>query len=261
MKNMFVPNQRIKDNPKPFRSYVRRRLITNDYLAAISNVTGVPLMDDKMVDNRFNNIFATNFNSDFDSSWCSTILSACLRVLDSRSFSPDDTSKVINSLLPSRTVDGDGLCYLLLKRGGAFLDSKLSAFFNFSFMHCSIIDKWLSIEIIPIYKSGPKMNCANYLPIAITSCVCRVLVRLMYKCIYDFFVNTIPLHPSQHGFLLGCSVETASIAFLDFLTRNLERSSIVDVVFLNFEKTFDKVHHLVLLNKLQKHGITDLLLK
>ena len=106
--------------------------------------------------------------------------------LDTVTFSPVDTDKLIRSLPSSQSTDGDDLCYLLIKRGGFLLASKLSAFFNFSLASCSIPDGLRRIVVTPVHKSGTKDKCSNFRPIAITSCVCRIMERAIYKVMVVF---------------------------------------------------------------------------
>ena len=48
------------------------------------------------------------------------------------------------------------------------------------------------------------------------------------------------VRPSQHGFANGRSCLTNLISFYDKVTRLVDESGAVDVVYLNFSKTFDK---------------------
>ena len=48
------------------------------------------------------------------------------------------------------------------------------------------------------------------------------------------------IRPSQHGFTNGISCLRNLISFYDKVTRLVDESEAVDVVYLNFSKTFDK---------------------
>ena len=48
------------------------------------------------------------------------------------------------------------------------------------------------------------------------------------------------IRPSQHGFTNGRTCLTNLISFYDKVTRLVDESGAVDVVYLNFSKTFDK---------------------
>ena len=65
----------------------------------------------------------------------------------------------------------------------------------------------------------------------------------------------------QHGFVKGRSCETQLILIHHQWATALDQGRQVDVVFLDFSKTFDKVNHAVLLQKLCNFGITGSLLQ
>ena len=45
------------------------------------------------------------------------------------------------------------------------------------------------------------------------------------------------------------------LTFLDKITKNIDCGTVVDAVFLDFAKAFDKVAHKTLILKLKSHGI------
>ena len=65
----------------------------------------------------------------------------------------------------------------------------------------------------------------------------------------EFLVKHKLIHTSQHGFLKARLCLTNLLCFLEEIT------TWVDVVYLDFQKAFDKVPHQRLLLKLKAHGI------
>ena len=63
------------------------------------------------------------------------------------------------------------------------------------------------------------------------------------------------LRESQHGFVRRRSCLTNLLVFLEEVTRYLDSSYPVDVIYLDFQKAFDKVPHRRLALKLSAHGI------
>ena len=49
--------------------------------------------------------------------------------------------------------------------------------------------------------------------------------------------------PKQHGFIKGKSCNIQLLEFLENLTEALDAGKDVDVIYLNFQKAFDKVPH------------------
>ena len=69
------------------------------------------------------------------------------------------------------------------------------------------------------------------------------------------------IRSSQHGFTAGRSCITNLLEFLEEVTRNIDKGIPVDIIYMDFQKAFDKVPHARLLKKLEKHGIQGKVLK
>ena len=63
------------------------------------------------------------------------------------------------------------------------------------------------------------------------------------------------LKGNQHSFIRSRSCQTNLIAFYDQVTKAMEAGVAMDVVFLDFSKTFDAVSHPILIKKLGDCGI------
>ena len=71
----------------------------------------------------------------------------------------------------------------------------------------------------------------------------------------EFLVKHKLINTSQHGFLKARSCLTNLLCFFEEITKWVDDGSPVDVVYLDFQKAFDKVPHQRLLLKLKAHGI------
>ena len=61
----------------------------------------------------------------------------------------------------------------------------------------------------------------------------------------------------RHGYLKARSCLTNLLCFLEDITKWVDDGSPVDVVYLDFQKAFDKVPHQRLLIKLKAYGIGE----
>ena len=105
------------------------------------------------------------------------------------------------------------------------------------------------------YKEA--LNAANYRPVSLTSVICKLLERLIKDHMVDFLVKHKLLNSSQHGFLKARSCFTNMLCFLEAITKWIDVGSPVDIIYLDFQKAFDKMLHQRLLLKLKAHGIGD----
>ena len=76
----------------------------------------------------------------------------------------------------------------------------------------------------------------------------------------DFLIKHKLINPSQHGFLKAKSCLTNLFCFLEEITKWVDDGSPVDVIYLYFQKAFDKVPHQRLISKLTSHGMGNSLI-
>ena len=62
---------------------------------------------------------------------------------------------------------------------------------------------------------------------------------------------------SQHGFLKNKSCLINLLVFLEEVTNYVDSGYPIDVLYLDFQKSFDKVPHKRLLLKIKAHGISS----
>ena len=71
----------------------------------------------------------------------------------------------------------------------------------------------------------------------------------------DFLIKHKLINPSQHGFLKARSWLTNLLCFFEEITIWVDEGLPVDVIYLYFQKAFDKVPHQRLILKLKPHGM------
>ena len=73
----------------------------------------------------------------------------------------------------------------------------------------------------------------------------------------DHFVKNKLFTNKQFGFLKGRSTVSQLLQIFGRLDKTLESSGRIDVVYMDFEKAFDKVPHKRLLSKLKAYKLHD----
>ena len=133
----------------------------------------------------------------------------------------------------------------------------LARVFNLLLKEGVVPFEWKEANIIPLFKKGSRNKSENYKPVSLTSVICKLLERLIKDHMVDFLVRHKLLNPSQHGFLKARSRLTNMLCFFEEIAKWLDEESPVDIIYLDFQKAFDKVPHQRLLLKLKAHGIGD----
>ena len=96
-----------------------------------------------------------------------------------------------------------------------------------------------------------KKKSVNYRPVSLTSVICKLLETIIRDHMMDFLIKHKLINPSQHGFLKAKSCLTNLLCFLEEITKWVDDGSPVDVIYLDFQKAFDKVPHQRLISKLK----------
>ena len=115
--------------------------------------------------------------------------------------------------------------------------------------------EWKVAFISSIYKKGSKSLAENYRPISLTSILCKVLESQVRESVLSHLKVNKLLSSKQYGFIGGRSTALQLLYYLDHCVRKIAEGKVVDSVYFDFAKAFDKVPHRRLLGKLEAYGI------
>ena len=113
--------------------------------------------------------------------------------------------------------------------------------FNLSLREGTVPHKWKHANVVPIFKKGNRCKAENYRPVSLTS-VCKLLESLLRDHMVDFIEKHNLLKDTQQGFLRGRSCLTNLFEYTEIISK-WDDGSPVDVIYLDFQKAFDKVPH------------------
>ena len=170
---------------------------------------------------------------------------------------PELVAKKIKAMKDNKSPGVDGIPPKLLMETVEQISIPLARVFNLSLKEGVVPFEWKEANIIPLFKKGSRNKSENYRPVSLTSVICKLLERLIKDHMVDFLVKHKLLNSSQHGFLKARSCLTNMLCFLEEITKWIDVGSPVDIIYLDFQKAFDKVPHQRLLLKLKAHGIGD----
>ena len=137
----------------------------------------------------------------------------------------------------------------------------LTDIFNKSLQEGKIPDPWKIANITPLHKKDQKHRQRTIALLALPS----VVSNLMEKIVRDKTMNHMEENglftKHQHGFRKGYPCVTQFIDVCEKWTEELDNKNSVDVIYLDFQKAFDKVPHKRLITKLKGYGIQGNVIK
>ena len=121
-------------------------------------------------------------------------------------------------------------------------------FGNIIYIRCSTSRKRKLANVVPVHKKDEKDHVETYRPISLLCIISKVLERRYLSRIKERLEELIV--DCQHGFRCEQSCVTNLLETLDHIGAILDRAGQVDCVYVDMSKTFDKVRHDLLINKL-----------
>ena len=169
--------------------------------------------------------------------------------------SNDGVLQQLKELNASKAQGPDEIPPWFLKLAAEDISPYLTNIFQTSIDTGKVPSMWKEANITPVFKKGNRAEAANYRPVSLTSVICKVLEHIVSSHImHHARVNDI-LADNQHGFRARRSTETQLILTVDEIAKHLDKSKLVDMAILDFQKAFDKVPHRRLIHKLRHYGM------
>jgi hypothetical protein len=111
------------------------------------------------------------------------------------------------------------------------------------------------------YTKKEVREAGNYRPVYLTSIPCKVLESVIKDRMMEHLISNNLIKDTQHGLMPGRSCTTNFVSFLESITEAKDSGKSVEVIYLDFSKTFDKVPHKRLMAKLRAKGINEEILR
>ena len=146
----------------------------------------------------------------------------------------------LNKLKTNKAAGPDGILPRVLKELSEIIFKPLASIFRQYLETGEIPDDWKQGNIIPIHKKGDRTDLGNYRPISLTCIICKIIESIIREKLELFIENINILKDSQHGFRKGRSCLTNMLTFFEEVTKSFDVSRAYDIVYLDFQKAFDK---------------------
>ena len=250
----------IKTDSKSFYAYVRSKQNVQDKVGPLEDSAGNIISQGFLMAEDLNGYFSSVFTKEDISSLPvadAKFQGAKSDYLGPLVVTPELVARKIKAMKDNKSPGVDGIPPKLLMETVDQISIPLARVFNLSLKEGVVPFEWKEANIIPLFKKGSRNKSENYRPVSLTSVICKLLERLIKDHMVDFLIKHKLLNSSQHGFLKARSCLTNMLCFLEEITKWIDMGSPVDIIYLDFQKAFDKVPHQRLLLKLKAHGIGD----
>ena len=181
--------------------------------------------------------------------------------LESIDITPFKVSKILQRLPVKKASGPDQVNNTLLKLTADVICDPLANIFNKSLNTSLYPEDWKCANMSAVYKKGERYIKDHYRPISLLSCISKVMERLVFESMYDYFISLGLLTKYNSGFKKNDSTVNQLITLVHNIYKSLDEKNDVCMVFLDVSKAFDKVYHEGLIFKLRQLGIEGKLLK
>ena len=178
------------------------------------------------------------------------------RILEDFNITEADIKNQIKRLRTNAAAGPDNIPAILLKNCSETIAYPICKLWVKSLQEGYIPDLLKTGIITPIFKGGDRTNPQNYRPVSLTSHVIKIFENIVRMKIENHLTENNLFNDNQHGFRKGRSCISQLLNHYNKIIEDLEKGHRNHVVYLDFAKAFDKVHHKVLLQKLRNIGIS-----
>ena len=175
------------------------------------------------------------------------------------SYNAPFSSSELNAALQScrNTHEGpDGIHYRMLRHLPSSSLSFLLTIFNHIWTSGNFPSHWRDALILPFLKPNKSGTLPqDYRPIALTSCLCKLLERMVNFRLMWYLESHNLLSPSQFGFRRARSTADPLAHFETYITSAFARHESVLAIFFDLEKAYDTTWRYHILQQLSSLGL------
>ena len=174
------------------------------------------------------------------------------------SFSIDELLDALSSSNDS-AVGPDDIHYQMLKHLPSEVLNTLLSILNDIWLTGNFPSNWRQSYVVPIAKPGKDTsNPTNNRPIALTSCVCKVMERMVNSRLVWYLERNKIITPTQSGFRKGRSTTDQLVRLESFVREDFIQKQHVTAIFFDLEEAYDTTWKFGILN--DPHELSEFIL-
>jgi hypothetical protein len=161
----------------------------------------------------------------------------------------------IDTFAPYKSPGVDGIFPVLLQEGREVLIPHLVRIFRACLATGYVPRIWRQVKFVFIPKPGRNSYCGPNRPISLTSFLLKTMERLVARFLRDEVLALRPLHPKQHAYQAGKTVDTALHQLIVRAEKAIDQQEIALCVFLYIEGAFNNTSYDSMCAALTRHGV------
>ena len=229
----------VTNDPKSFWAYVRSKTKTKETIGPLKNHHGEMIDDDELMCNMLNYFFTSVFTNEYLNN-IPEVGGSYVYDSDSKLHDIDvtvsDIYEHIVKLKDNKTLGDDNIAPKILKEVAREICYPLCIIFRQSLDSSIVPQDWRLANVTPLFKKGSKSCCGNYRPVSLTSCIGKLMEKLLRDKIFQYIVQHRLINNSQHGFVNKWSCLTNLLHFFEIVTEYVDNGEPVDILYLDFKK-------------------------
>ena len=162
---------------------------------------------------------------------------------------------LLKNLKSSKSSSVEGIDNYSLKIAAEYVARPLHHIITLSIMQQRFPTSWKSAKVVPLHKKGSPLERGNYRPVALLSPLGKILEKVIYQQIYQYFTRNKLFHKNLHGYRKNHSTQTALLQMYDKFVKAANQKQVTGAVLLDLSAAFDLVDHKLLNKKLDVYGV------
>lgn len=155
----------------------------------------------------------------------------------------------------SKSAPGrDAITYKLLRNMSEAVARGLLGHINETWESSRLPEEWKEAEVRFIPKPGKALTIDNMRPISLTSCVGKVMERMVLRRLQKHLEETNQMPATMYGFRQHLGTQDVLIQLQELVVKKATRNAPRGILALDLKGAFDNVSHASVLQNLNKTG-------
>lgn len=246
--------ENIKRNPKKFWCYARQKTRIKTGIGELKKEDGSATKTEAekalVLGDFFSRVFTANPSDDLNTS------RRTINEIHDCTITIDIVINKLRNLKICKSPGPDQVHPRVIKEAYMVVAPALVIIFKQSIIESKLPLDWKNAHISAIFKKGRKDLATNYRPVSLTSIIVKLLESILRDELMEHMQVNQLFSERQYGFIPGRSTILQLLTVVDKWMQGLDSGEVIDVLYFDFMKAFDRVPHRYLLQKLRTYGVT-----